>query len=174
MRLRGFACLSLCAALLLPVLASAAPTIIYLTRHAEKTLEKTDPPLTQSGQARARNIATVLHKAGIGRIFSTSTARTRQTAAPLAEALALPVQIYDPAHSAVLREKIVKQPGASLVVGHSNTVPDLVRLFGGRPGADIGDDEYERLYQLIIEPDGQVTTVLLNSSALAPPADASR
>ena len=57
-----------------------------------------------------------------------------------------------------------------LVVGHSNTLPELVRLFGGAPGADIADNEYDRLYQLIAGADGTVTTVLLTSLPATGPA----
>ena len=53
--------------------------------------------------------------------------------------------------------------GAVLVVGHSNTLPELVRLFGGAPGADIADDEYDRLYQLAPAAGGAVRTTLLTS-----------
>ena len=53
--------------------------------------------------------------------------------------------------------------GPVLVVGHSNTLPELVRLFGGAPGADIGDDEYDRLYQLTPTAGGAVRTILLTS-----------
>jgi len=49
------------------------------------------------------------------------------------------------------------------VVGHSNTLPELVRLFGGEPGLDIADDEYDRLYQLTPDAGGAVRTVILSS-----------
>ncbi|HEU4372898.1 MAG TPA: hypothetical protein VFS02_05375, partial [Telluria sp.] len=62
-----------------------------------------------------------------------------------------------------LAEKVKSLNGAVLVVGHSNTLPGLVRLFGGAPGADIADNEYDRMYQLIIGADDKVTTVLLTS-----------
>ncbi|MCE3607455.1 hypothetical protein LXA47_28200 [Massilia sp. P8910] len=73
--------------------------------------------------------------------------------------------MYDPAQSAKLVGEVKAAGGTALVVGHSNTVPELVRLFGGKPGSDIGEDEFDRLYQLIVEKDGQVTTVLLHSVA---------
>jgi hypothetical protein len=60
--------------------------------------------------------------------------------------------------------------GAVLVVGHSNTLPELVRAFGGAPGADIADNEYDRLYQLSVGPGGAVTTVLLTLLPATGPA----
>jgi broad specificity phosphatase PhoE len=156
-----FATASVLLASLAPV-ARAEPSAIYLVRHAEKA-EGKDPDLTPRGKARARAIAAILHRAGITAIFSTPTARARQTAAPLAQRTGLTIQLYDPLVPLALVEKVRSLRGAVLVVGHSNTLPELVRLFGGAPGTDILDDEFDRLYQLLPGPDGQVTTILLGT-----------
>jgi broad specificity phosphatase PhoE len=150
-------------ALLAPLAALAEPSAIYLVRHGEKAAEGKDPDLTAQGQARAQNIATILQKAGITSIFSTPTARTTQTAQPLAARSGVAVQSYDPKAPKALVEKVKSLNGAVLVVGHSNTLPELVRLFGGTPGADIADNEYDRLYQLSTGPAGALTTVVLTS-----------
>jgi broad specificity phosphatase PhoE len=156
----------LCAALatlsLLPGLAAAEPYAIYLVRHGEKAAGQ-DPDLSAQGQARARNIAAILHRAGITAIFSTPTARTRQTAAPLAQKTGVGVQLYDPLAPLALVEKVRGLSGAVVVIGHSNTLPELVRLFGGAPGAEIGDDEFDRLYQLLPGADGKLRTILLGT-----------
>lgn len=141
--------------------------VIYLVRHAEKGSVGTDPDLTPQGRERARNIAAILGKAGITAIFSTPTSRTQQTAAPLAQCTGLKVQLYDPFAPLALVDEVKATRGAVLVVGHTNTLPELVRLFGGAPGLDIGEDEYERLYQLLPGPDGIVKTIVLG----IPPAD---
>lgn len=156
--------LVLTGALLAPAFAwAAAPHIIYLTRHAEKTAEGKDPHLTAQGQARARAIAAMLGKAGIGSVYSSATKRTRQTAQPLAAQLGVDIETYDAGKPQAMIATVKAAPAPVLVVGHSNTVPDLVKALGGSPGAPIGDDEYNRLYQLIVNADGSVTTVLLNS-----------
>lgn len=67
-------------------------------------------------------------------------------------------------------EKVHALNGAVLIVGHSDTVPELVRLFGGAPGSDIASNEYDRLYQLIRGADGAITTVLLTSPPASAPA----
>ena len=154
--------LALALAVFLPCAAMAEPSMIYLVRHGEKAAVGQDPELTPQGQARARNIATILGRAGITAIFSTPYVRTRQTAQPLATALGLEVQSYDPRAPKALVEKVKTLSGPVLVVGHSNTLGELVKLFGGTPGAEIGDDEYDRLYQLI-GAEGKVTTVMLRS-----------
>lgn len=155
--------LSLAAALLAPLAALAEPSAIYLVRHAEKAATGKDPELTADGQARARNIAAMLRHTGITHVFSTPFVRTRATAQPLAQHMAVEVETYDPREPKALVEKVRSLSGAVLVVGHSNTVPELVRLFGGTPGADIADDEYDRLYQLTPATGGAVATVLLTS-----------
>ena len=158
--------LGACALLLIvlaPAAAIAEPSMIYLVRHGEKLAEGKDPDLTPQGQQRAQNIAAMLSKTGIAHIFSTATNRTRQTAQPLAQANRLQVQDYDPRTPQALVAKVKMLNGAVLVVGHSNTLPELVRLFGGQPGADIGDNEYDRIYQLIPGPNATVTTVLFTS-----------
>ncbi len=160
---RRLLCAAMAVLTLLPALASAEPSAIYLVRHGEKTAVGQDPELTPRGQERARHVAAILHRAGISAIFSTPTVRTRQTAAPLAQRTGLTVQIYDPRAPKALVEKVRGLSGAVVVVGHSNTLPELVKLFGGAPGAEIGDDEYDRLYQLLPAADGQVGTVLLGT-----------
>ncbi|MFC0251064.1 SixA phosphatase family protein [Massilia consociata] len=150
-------------ALLAPCAAMAEPSAIYLVRHGEKQSENGDPELTAQGRARAQHVGILLHRAGITGIFSTSTKRTRQTAEPLAQRTGLAVQLYDPRNPKALVEKVKGLTGAVLVVGHSNTLPELVRLFGGVPGAEIGDDEYDRLYQLTPTPGGAVNTVLFTT-----------
>ncbi|CAN7649759.1 phosphoglycerate mutase family protein [Massilia sp. LjRoot122] len=166
---RLFRCLSLSLAMLAPAAALAEPSAIYLVRHGEKAAVGLDPELTPQGQARARSIAAILSRVGITQVFSTPTQRTRQTAQPLAQRSGLEVQLYDPRAPKALVEKVKALSGPVLVVGHSNTLPELVRLFGGAPGADIADDEYDRLYQLTPDAGGAVRTVLLSSPAPSAP-----
>jgi phosphohistidine phosphatase SixA len=164
-RLRILASLTLAAALLAPTLVQAAANIIYVSRHAEKAAEGKDPALTAQGQARAANLALLLHRAGIKQVFSTDTERTRQTARVLAVQAGVEVQLYDAGKPALVIEKIKAATAPVLLVGHSNTVPELVKLLGGS-ASPMGDDEFDRLYQLIIGADGSVTTVLLTTRGL--------
>ena len=150
-------------ALLSPCAAMAEPSAIYLVRHGEKMSEHGDPDLSPAGRTRAQHIATLLHRTGLTGIFSTPTNRTRQTAEPSAQTTGLAVQVYDPKQPKALVEKVKGLTGAVLVVGHSNTLTELVRLFGGAPGTDIGDNEYDRLYQLTPGVGGAVNTVLFTT-----------
>lgn len=151
-------------AMLAPPDAWAAPSAIYVVRHAEKQAAGDDPALTSQGQARARNLAAMLRKAGIVAVFSTDTRRTMQTAGAVAQVAGIKVQSYDAAQSSPLVARVdAVSDGAVLVVGHSNTVPELVRQLGGTPGAAMREDEFDRVYQLHAGPDGKMVTVLLSS-----------
>jgi len=127
--------------------AAPKPDAIFLVRHAEKTAEKTDPGLTKAGKARAVALADRLEDEGITHIHSSDYIRTRDTAAPLAERLGLEVEIYDAGDLPGIAAKLKAMPGRHLVVGHSNTTPQLTELLGGDGGEPIVEaTEYDRLY----------------------------
>lgn len=137
-------------------------TVYFLVRHAEKAGDESDPPLSHAGQHRARQLADLLQDAAITAIYSSDYNRTRATASPLAAALGLEVKIYDPSGLQDFANELVKQKGRILVVGHSNTTPELSQRLGGDPGTDIDEEaEYDRLYLLTRQADGTVSTVLM-------------
>ncbi|MBN2872917.1 MAG: histidine phosphatase family protein [Halothiobacillaceae bacterium] len=107
----------------------------------------------------------MLQNAGVTRIHTTDLKRTRQTAAPLAKRLGLRVEVYDPKDLPALAARLRTAPGRHLVLGHSNTTPALVAALGGEPGEPIAESEYDRLYMLVLAPDGAVTTALLRFGA---------
>ncbi|TVR55453.1 MAG: histidine phosphatase family protein [Gemmatimonadales bacterium] len=136
---------------------------ILLVRHAERAPEPADDPgLTSTGVERAQALARLLGDAPIHRIYSTRTRRTLETAGPLAEALGLEVEFYDSSDLDGLARELIAQPGSHLVVGHSNTTPDLVRALGGETHGPIVEAwEYDRLYVLTPGTDGSMGTLLL-------------
>ena len=142
------------------------PALIFLVRHAEKQMTGEDPALSAAGQQRARELARLLSESALGAVYSTDFARTRETATPLALALGLHTTLYDWNEMQSLATEL-KRPGArSLVVGHSDTTPELVSILGGDPGAPIDEaDEYDRLYLVLVGSGGTVSTVLLRYGA---------
>jgi phosphohistidine phosphatase SixA len=163
MQSRVLCTLALVVAALTPSFALADAKFIYLTRHAEKSAAGADPELTAEGKVRAQNIAATLKKAGITSVYSTSYVRTKSTAQPLATLLSLPVQIYDGSQIATFAQQLKALPGNTLVVGHSDTTPELIRQLGGDTVPAIDEAEFDRLYQIAIGQDGDVTTTLLTS-----------
>jgi phosphohistidine phosphatase SixA len=138
--------------------------IVFLIRHAEKADDSRDPPLSDEGKARAEGVARLLGDAGVTRIWSTNLLRTRHTAQPLADRLGLPVETWDPMALSAFADGLRRLPGRHLVVGHSNTTPDLVHALGGTPGDAIQDTEYDRLY-VLVKVGESVTTTLLRFGA---------
>lgn len=127
--------------------AAVAPFArIFLVRHGEKETG-TDPALTSDGALRAEALAARLAGEGVTEIWSTRTNRTQQTAAPLAAALGLEVQPYDPSALPAFSGMLGDTPGVKLVVGHSNTTDALAALIGADPGPPIDEaTEFDRLY----------------------------
>ena len=132
----------------------------YVVRHAEKAAANadgssgfpaSDPPLSQAGTARAELLQDKLSGKKIGHIFSTKYKRNLLTAQPLAEAEKLQVQLYHP-HPDSLQDFILKlqaiRKGNVLVVGHSNTVDDIVNKFTGTTHipADLPETEYDNIF----------------------------
>jgi phosphohistidine phosphatase SixA len=154
-------------ALFCPAAAGAQddPVVVYLVRHAERAEDGTsDPPISEAGHARALLLAEMLRDAGITRVHSTDYERTRSTAAPTADALGLEMLLYDPRDLAGMAAQLRQSPGRHLVLGHSNTTPQLVEALGGSPGSPIEEMEYDRLY-IVTLTDGEATTVLLRFGA---------
>ncbi|MCB9184205.1 MAG: histidine phosphatase family protein [Flavobacteriales bacterium] len=157
----------LCAAAIV-VLAQCAPrsiaqspmTTVYVVRHAEK-LDPTDrdSPLSPEGEARARSLAERLDGAGVTRIYATTLVRTQQTVAPLARARGIDPVVLDPfaLDSLVARIRTMDHGQVVLVAGHNNTVPGIVQRLTGQPVDGIPEEVYDRLYKVMIAPDGKAT-----------------
>jgi phosphohistidine phosphatase SixA len=144
------------AALLLA--ASAAPvlaqTTIFLVRHAERADSgaggmASDPALSAAGRARAARLAEVLKDTKLTAVFATELKRTQQTAAPAATAQHLTVSTVPADQTAVLVEKLKASSGAVLVVGHSNTVPDVISALGVTTPVTIDDTEFDNLFIVV-------------------------
>ena len=136
---------------------AAAQHTVFVVRHAERAdagasaspMMASDPDLSEIGKTRAESLATALKDAGITAIFTTEYKRTQQTAAPLAKALgiqAMPVSARD---MPALIEKIKTSNGNVLVVGHSNTVGDVISRLGVTDAVKVGDNEYDNLFLVV-------------------------
>jgi 2,3-bisphosphoglycerate-dependent phosphoglycerate mutase len=136
--------------LLLFVLLGCSPTRYYIVRHAEKEMATTmtsDVPLSETGKQRAIALKdTLLHKK-IRHIFSTSYKRTVSTAQPLSAATGIAIQRYDPADTTFDATLKRITYGNVLIVGHSNTVDNLVNALTGKNLLqDLPETEYGDLF----------------------------
>ena len=109
----------------------------YIVRHAEKaivdsTVKSSDVPLSEEGKKRAENLKTQLQDKNINFIFSTNTIRTKATAEPLSKQTGIPIQIYDGSDTGFV-QTLKNLKGNVLVIGHSNTVDNVVNALVGKP-----------------------------------------
>lgn len=148
---------------------AAAQKAVFVVRHAEKVSEA-DQRLTAAGRQRAERLARMLRDSGIAAIYATDTERARDTAAPLARALGLKIATYDTGAS--MKGAVDARPFVAalrkdhpsdvvLIVGHSNTIPDLLRALGCAETISLADDEYDDLFVVAPEPGRAATLVRL-------------
>lgn len=120
---------------------------IYVIRHLQKA-DGENPPLNSEGAAAAIRLATMLEDKRIRAIYATPALRAEETGAPLARRLGIAMTSYDPRDPQALVDAAGAVDGAVLVVGHSNTVPELVERFGGRPVPQLTEDDYGTIFAI--------------------------
>ena len=111
----------------------------YFIRHAEKDRsdpEDIDPELNQKGLGRAMHWAEILNEVSLDAIYTTDYERTRMTAAPAAIKQEITEQYYDPRTLDIEAFQLENLGKNVLVVGHSNTTPNLVNRM-------LGEEKYE-------------------------------
>ncbi len=124
-------------------------TTILLVRHADR--QGSADALSTAGTARAQELARVLAKSGISAIYTSEAIRTKQTAAPTASRLGItPVGVQAADVTRLVSSIRSTNLGQTvLVVGHSNTLPQIIAKFGG-PAIVIGENEFDNLYVLTL------------------------
>lgn len=127
-------------------LAQTKTTNIYLIRHAEKADNSINPDLSQAGLQRAQHWNDIFSAVKFDAVYSTNYKRTEQTATPTATSQKISISHYEPKDLTV--EKIKAHSGQTiLIVGHSNTIPDLVnQLIGQNKYPMMEETEFGNLY----------------------------
>lgn len=123
----------------------------FIVRHAEKapaTNMSSDVPLSEEGKKRAERLQVVLHSKRIAYIYSTNTLRTKSTAQPTADFFKVPIETYGPFPDSSFISLLKTKKKNTLIVGHSNTIDDVVNMLMGKktvPG-DLPETEYNKLF----------------------------
>ena len=176
-------------ALLLCVATASAqddfkPKTVFLIRHAEREDEpRQDPPLKKEGVARSQELARLLSNAGIKSIYTSQFARTKLTAEPLASKLGLtaasislksnptnPRQIAEESTAEVVN-KIMERPGENvLVVGHSNSIPDVIKMLGGDVVPTIDERTFDDLFIVTVYAKGKAKVTHMKYGANIEPS----
>ena len=149
---------------------SATSTTVVLVRHAEKEVGAiSDAPLSPEGEQRADRLANMFgdtQKFGrLQKIYVTNTRRTQQTALRLSQRLGITSEVVDAKiESAELAKRVLDENrgGRVLIVGHSNTVPELVKALSGAAAVPpIGEEEYDTMYVVTVPSMGRASVLRL-------------
>lgn len=126
----------------------------YLIRHAEKVRtdpKDQDPSLDIKGLMHAEGWAAYFEPIKIDAIYTTKYVRTKQTISLTAQQKAISPKNYVPNNlysDAFLKETKGK---SVLIVGHSNTIPQLVnKLIGEEKFKDMDDNDNSTLFKVTI------------------------
>ena len=128
------------------LLLSNCTSTFYLVRHAERLDDSKDSPLSDAGMKRAEALREVLLDEGVDAVYATKYQRTQQTGKPLADALGKELIVYGTDDTFGFVESLKKEKKKEIVVvGHSNTVPEMVLYFTGDT-VHIGHYDYDNLF----------------------------
>ena len=125
------------------------PKAVYLFRHAEKQIIKGEdnPELTRAGFSRSNLLAQAMADITPGLIYSSEYTRTQQTVAPLAKQWSSDIIIKTAKDPEAQVEAALSNCNKHVIIaGHSNTIPNLISLFGVMEEITIEDNQYGDLF----------------------------
>ncbi len=147
---------------------------VVVVRHAERAQDDpSDPTLTAAGVKRADALAAALEKFGVDAAITTHLKRTQLTAAPTVAKAGITPTVVTPkrgdtaghiadvvaAVDSARREK--KQ--AILIVGHSNTVPLIVKALSGVAVPNMCESQHADFYVVTLAGSDAATARLIHS-----------
>ena len=149
---------------------TANSTTVVVIRHAEKEAgSAVDPALSAAGEARAALLAHMFGDAQgpgrIDRIYISAALRNRLTAAPLASRLGiLPVVAPTDDPKGLARSALRENSGGRvLIIGHINTVPEIVAALAGRGDIPkIDEQDFGVMYVVTVPRIGHANLLRLN------------
>ncbi|MFT5705165.1 MAG: broad specificity phosphatase PhoE [Shewanella sp.] len=140
--------------------ANSNTKIVILVRHAEKQADQgKDPSLTPAGQRRAIQLKLALKDMPLTALYATPFKRTKETLNPISENREITIKVIDvkggiSMHVNKVLKAIRAENGNVLVVGHSNTIPLIIKAFGGPKVDDIAEKDYNNIYLLSLPAEG--------------------
>lgn len=139
------------------VIGAASTTTVFVMRHAEKAEAPPDDPLlSPAGEMRALALAEQFGRApkgqGLDTIFVSEFRRTQETVRPLANRLGIPVIVVPAAEPKTVARRALDENrgGRVLIVGHSDTVPAIVKELSGDKVPEMSVTEYGILYVVAV------------------------
>ncbi|MGA0556231.1 SixA phosphatase family protein [Larkinella sp. VNQ87] len=133
---------------MLVALSGCSTSTVFVVRHAEKVSEADTTSLSPAGFERAQDLADRLEDERISLILTTPYRRTQQTAAPLSRQLNVSIDSYPASPGSAVVERVQQAKNRNvLVVGHSNTILDIVKGLGTTPSkANIESSDFDNLF----------------------------
>jgi len=135
--------------------AQAQPPVIFLVRHAERAAVSghvpSDTGLSREGNARAADLAQALKDAQITAIYTSEYKRTKETAEPLAKSLGIRPEVIQSDDFRTLIAKLKALRGNALVVGHSNTLPQIINALEVRSRVTVAETEHDNLFMVVMD-----------------------
>ncbi len=120
----------------------------HVVRHLHTPEGERDPDLTEQGKTAAEWLAARFEHRPPAAIYVTDFRRSRQTAEPLARRHGLVPIVYDPADTPGLVARVRAGPLPALIIGHSNTVPDIVEQLGGTRPAPLSHPDFGDIWEV--------------------------
>jgi phosphohistidine phosphatase SixA len=137
-------------------------TVLFV-RHADIDLPAAsrDPVLNAAGAQRAEELARVVGAARIASVFTSGLRRTKLTAEPLVARLGLRPSVVPPPEEFARQVRAGELGAVIIVVGHSNTVPDMIAALGVVTPPIIGEREFDNLFLVTVAGNGEVPLLAL-------------
>ena len=151
---------------------AAAPSVnaqqaVILVRHAElqgaAMASAKDMALSEAGEARAKRLAGILKNTGVGAVYVTDFARTVKTAEPLLKEINREPKVLPKGNARDLVERLRKDHRGEtvLMVGHTDTLPDVLKELGYSTEVKIDAQDYSNMFVVIPKSDGPPTFLRL-------------
>ena len=121
---------------------------VVLVRHTERDPSGSDA-LSAKGKKRAALLVQMFRESGVTAIFTSQFNRTKLTAAPLAQVLGITAKEIA-SDLIAARAQILAAGALPIVVGHSDTVPELIRALGGPADIEIEETEFDHMFVVTI------------------------
>lgn len=138
---------------------SLEKTTIFILRHAEKSGDSGDAPLSNDGLLRAQDLKRTLADIKFDEIYATDAKRTQQTAAPLAAANKIDFRLQKlPERLFAAKMRDLRYQGKHvLIVTHYGIVQELIKQLTGEV-VNFGN-EYDNLFIVTLFPNRKATYV---------------
>jgi len=106
--------------------------------------------LSVAGQKRAEALARILKDSQITTVFVTEFKRTQETAAPTVKEARLSPIVVPSNDVAGMAARVRALSGNALVVGHGNTIPELIKALGIATPIAIPENDYSEIFVVLV------------------------